>query len=229
MTNLTKSKPARLPLALMGALALCLPAALALPAAPVAAQQGSGQSAAQAAQFDRAVRALRAITTLRADFTQTDRAGQTLRGQLTLKNPGKIRFEYSNDVNMLVVSDGRALSVIDYDVQQVERWPIRNSPLGALLDPNRDLRRYGSVQQTGNPSTVSIQVVDPDRPEIPQLTLIFVQDSSAPGGLELNSWVALDAQNVRTTVRLTNHRYGAAVADSAFTFRDPRRTTRRPR
>jgi len=227
MTNLTNPKPARLPLALMGALALCLPAALALPAAPLAAQQA--QSAAQTAQFDRAARALRAITTLRADFTQTDRAGQTLRGQLTLKNPGKIRFEYSNDVNMLVVSDGRALSVIDYDVQQVERWPIRNSPLGALLDPNRDLRRYGSVVPTGNSNTVSIQVGDPERPEIPQLTLIFVENGAAPGGLELNSWVALDAQNVRTTVRLTNHRYGGAVADSAFTFRDPRRTTRRPR
>ena len=225
MTNLTNPISAKRLLAAASALALCLPAALALPAAPLAAQQ----TPAQTAQFDRAARALRAITTLRADFTQTDRAGQVLSGTLTLKNPGKIRFEYSADVNMLVVSDGRALSVIDYDVQQVERWPIRNSPLGALLDPNRDLRRYGSVVPTGNPNTVSIQVGDPERPEIPQLTLIFVEDSSAPGGLELNSWVALDAQNVRTTVRLTNHRYGGAVADSAFTFRDPRRTTRRPR
>lgn len=225
MTNLTNPKPARLPLALAGALALCLPAALAVPAAPVAAQQTS----AQTAQFDRAARALRAITTLRADFTQTDRNGQTLTGQLTLKNPGKIRFEYSADVNMLVVSDGRALSMIDYDVQQVQRWPIRNSPLGALLDPNRDLRRYGSVRPTGNAGTISIAVADPERPEIPQLTLIFVENSAAPGGLELNSWVALDAQNSRTTVRLRNHRYGTAVADSAFTFRDPRQTSRRPR
>ena len=224
MTNLTNPKPARLPLALAGALALCLPAALALPAAPLAAQQ----TAAQTAQFDRATRALRAITTLRADFIQTDRNGQVLRGTLTLKNPGKIRFEYSADVNMLVVSDGRALTMIDYDVQQVQRWPIGDSPLGALLDPSRDLRRYGTMRPTGNANTVSIEVADPERPEIPQLTLIFTENSTAPGGLELNSWVALDAQNSRTTVRLRNHRYGGAVADSAFTFRDPRRTTRRP-
>jgi hypothetical protein len=29
-------------------------------------------------------------------------------------------------------------------------------------------------------------------------------------------------------VRLSNHRYGVAVPNSAFTFRDPRRSSRRP-
>ena len=61
------------------------------------------------------------------------------------------------------------------------------------------------------------------------ITLIFVRDAAAPGGLELTSWVALDAQNKRTTVRLSNQRYGVAVPDSAFTYTDPRRTSRRPR
>ena len=30
---------------------------------------------------------------------------------------------------MLIVGDGRALNFIDYDVRQVQRWPINNSPL----------------------------------------------------------------------------------------------------
>jgi len=60
------------------------------------------------------------------------------------------------------------------------------------------------------------------------ITLIFARSASAPGGLQLTHWVALDSQNNRTTVRLRNQRYGVAVADSAFTFRDPRRTSRRP-
>jgi len=206
--------------ALAGALALSLPSAVASPAV--------AQSQAESGQLDRAVRALRAITTMKADFTQTDRSGQTLRGELTLKSPGKIRFQYSDDVNMLIVSDGRALSVIDYDVQQVERWPIRSSPLGALLDPGRDMTRYGRLRPTGTTGAVSIEVADPERPEFPLITLVFVESASAPGGLELNSWVAVDSQNTRTTVRLRNHRYGVSVADSAFTFRDPRRTTGRP-
>ena len=60
------------------------------------------------------------------------------------------------------------------------------------------------------------------------ITLIFVRDASAPGGLKLTHWVALDAQNNRTRVNLSNQRYGTAVADSTFTFKDPRRTARRP-
>jgi len=211
--------------AIAATLAAPIPASLAAPAAAQAAQPQS----ASTAQLDRAVRALRAITTLKASFTQSDRSGQTLSGELTLKNPGKIRFQYSDDVNMLVVSDGRALTMVDYDVRQVERWPIRNSPLGALLDPSRDMRRYGTLRTSANADVLSIEVADPDRPEFGVITLVFVANASAPGGLQLTSWVALDSQNQRTTVRLSNHRYGMAVADSAFTFRDPRRTTRRPR
>ena len=71
-------------------------------------------------------------------ITQTDRNGQSVRGVLTLKRPGRIRFEYEEGVNMLIVGDGKALTLIDYEVRQVQRWPIKNSPLGALLDPSRD-------------------------------------------------------------------------------------------
>lgn len=219
--NRLKSKIIRIwGAAAVGALVLSAPVALTLPAAPAAAQSST--------QLDRAVRALRAISTMRASFTQSDRTGQTLSGTLTLRSPGRIRFEYSDDVNMLIVSNGSTLTMVDYDVQQVERWPIRNSPLGALLDPNRDVARFGRVVPTNSAGVVSIAVEDPSRPEYGQITLIFVERAGAPGGLELNSWVALDSQNTRTTVRLTNHAYGMSVPDSAFTFRDPRRSGRRP-
>lgn len=207
--------------ALAGAL-LC-----ALPGVAIIAQPATAQSAP--ADLDRAVTALRGISTLRADFSQTDRLGQVASGVMTLKQGGKIRFEYEKSVPLLIVSNGSSLYLVDYEVKQVQRWPIRNSPLGALLDPSRDISRYGKLVPTGNPDVVSIEVRDPKRPEFGMITMIFVRDAGAPGGLELNTWVALDAQNQRTTVRLRNHRYGVAVADSAFTFKDPRGSSRRPR
>jgi outer membrane lipoprotein-sorting protein len=101
--------------------------------------------------------------------------------------------------------------------------------LGALLDPDRDLAQYGRVVPTNSSNVVSIAVHDPERPEFPQITLIFVTKPSAPGGLELASWVSLDSQNNRTTIRLRNHRYGVTIPDSAFRYRDPRPSSRRPR
>ena len=203
-------------LALIGAVPVA--GAIALPA-PAFAASGT---------LDNAVAALRGIETMRADFTQTDRSGQTVRGKMTLKRPGKIRFEYAKGVPLLIVSNGKSLTMIDYEVNQVERWPISNSPLGALLDPSRDVKRYGKLVPTSHPDVVSVEVRDTKRPEFGVITLIFARDRAAPGGLRLTHWVSLDSQNHRTTVQLANQRYGVAVADSAFTFRDPRQSSRRP-
>jgi outer membrane lipoprotein-sorting protein len=209
-----------------GAAALVAPVVFAtlvsIPATlqPVAAQTQPGA-------LGQAVAALRGISTMRADFTQTDRNGQRVTGVMTLKRPGRIRFQYQQGVPMLIVSDGKALTMIDYEVRQVQRWPISNSPLGALLDPNRDVARYGTLQPTADPSVVSIEVRDRSHPEYGVITLIFVRKASAPGGLELVTWVALDSQNKRTTIRLANHQYGLAVSDNAFRWNDPRSPSRR--
>ena len=188
-------------------------AALAL-AAPATAQQGT---LAQVQQH------LRAAQTMTAAFEQTDRAGKTVRGTLTLKKPGKIRFQYEKGVPLLIVGDGSALWFIDYSVRQVSRWPVKNSPLGVLLDPSRDISRYARVVPTGNPNVISIEAHDPKRPEFGRLTMVFARQPSAPGGLMLNGWVALDSQNNRTTVRLANQRFNMAVSDGAFRWNDPRR------
>ena len=214
MTDLKPFSTKPLRTVLWGALAVVTPAALVAPAAPLAAQSTDQV-------LDQTVGALRAIGTMTADFTQTDRNGRTVHGVLTLKRPGKIRFQYDEGVNMLLVSDGKALTFIDYDVKQKQRWPIGNSPLGALLDPTRDVKKFGRVVPTGNPDVYSIEVRDPKRPEYGVITLIFIKDAASPGGLKLTSWVALDSKNQRTTVRLTNQRYGMAVPDSAFSYRDP--------
>ncbi|WP_336978811.1 outer membrane lipoprotein carrier protein LolA [Altererythrobacter fulvus] len=205
-----------------GALALAVPSLALAPALPAPA------AAASDARLDQAVGALRAISTLKANFTQTDRNGQRVKGVLSLKQPGRIRFEYEKGVNLLIVGNGSSLTMIDYDVAQVQRWPIKNSPLGALLDPSRDVAQFGKIQPTSSPDIVSIEVKDPKKPEYGVITLIFVKKPGAPGGLELVSWVALDSQNQRTTVRLSDHRYGVAIPDSTFKWRDPRVTTRRP-
>jgi len=203
-------------------------ALLALPlAAP--ALLAAGPAHAQTARDDLAAvdRAIRSIQSLRADFSQTDRAGQVMTGRLLLKQPGHIRFDYGEGSDLLIVADGRSLYMVDYQVSQVQRWPIRNSPLGALLDPSRDIARYGRVIDTGERNVVSVEVRDPDHPEYGVINLIFMRQPSGPAGLQFYGWVAKDAQGNRTTIRLSNLVYDQPVADSAFRWRDPR-PTRRP-
>ncbi|MCC6942861.1 MAG: outer membrane lipoprotein carrier protein LolA [Novosphingobium sp.] len=178
-------------------------------------------------EIDRAVAALRGISTLKANFVQTDRSGQNTAGVLTMKRPGKIRFQYQKGVPLLIVGDGKALTMIDYQVRQVQRWPIGNSPLGALLNPSKDVARFAKLLPTADSNVISLQVRDPKHPEYGTITMIFVRNGAAPGGLQLDSWVALDSQNKRTTIRLSGHQYGIAVDDKTFNWTDPRRPTTR--
>ncbi|MGH6782570.1 MAG: outer membrane lipoprotein carrier protein LolA, partial [Sphingomonadaceae bacterium] len=77
------------------------PVLFALAAAPLAVAAAIGASplaapaAAQAADPLTQVSAhLKAVNTMTAAFAQTDRNGKTLTGTLTLKRPGRIRFQY---------------------------------------------------------------------------------------------------------------------------------------
>ncbi|NYD88460.1 LolA family protein [Sphingomonas melonis] len=172
-------------------------------------------------------RHLQAITTMTADFTQTDRTGKVLTGTFALKAPGKLRFQYEKGVPILIVAEGGALTFIDYSVRQVQRWPIKNSPLVVLLDPSRDITRYAKVVPTGNDRVVSVEANDPKHPEIGRITMIFARDAAAPAGLVLQGWVQLDSQNNRTTIRFNNQRFGVPVSDGTFKWVDPRRANTR--
>jgi outer membrane lipoprotein-sorting protein len=143
-------------------------------------------------------------------------------GTLTLKRPGKVRFQYRPGVPLLVVGDGKALTMIDYQVAQVSRWPIGNSPLSVLLNPNADLSRFARVLPSIDPSLVTVQARDPKHPEFGTISIAFVRSPSAPAGLMLGGWTVVDAQNNRSTVRLSNQRFNVPVSDKAFAWRDPR-------
>ena len=165
---------------------------------------------------------LRAVQTMTADFVQTDRTGRSLSGQLSLKRPGRIRFQYQKGVPLLVVGDGKALTMIDYQVRQVSRWPIAESPLAVLLDPSKDLSRFATALPGGDPGLLLVNARDPRHPEYGTITIAFSRAPSAPAGLMLQGWTVLDAQNNRSVVRLANQRFNVPVSDQAFRWSDPR-------
>ena len=191
-------------------------AAAMLIAAPAMAQSDADLAAVQ--------RHLSGVETMTAAFTQTDRNGQVLTGTLTLKKPGRIRFQ--KGVPLLIVSDGKALTFIDYSVRQVQRWPIGNSPLGILVDPARNVTRFAKVVPSPNPGVVSVEAYDPKHPEYGRITLVFARRAGAPAGLMLQGWVALDSQGNRTTIRLADQKFNAPVGDETFRWSDPRRQGR---
>lgn len=195
--------------------------------APAAIVLAAPAAQSQVDQLSKVAAHMQAVSTMAASFSQTDRKGGVLAGTLLMKRPGHIRFEYQKGVDLLIVGDGKSLNVIDYQVRQVQRWPIGNSPLSALLNPGQDVRKYGKLAAGSNDDVISVEVRDPKRPEYGMMTMVFVKQAGAPGGYTLSGWVALDSKNNRTSVRLSNVKYNVALANARFTWRDPRPVKRK--
>jgi chaperone LolA len=195
-----------------------IPAAVVM--APVAAP------AASQADLAKVQTHLQAVSSMTANFTQTDSKGQTLGGTLQLKRPGRIRFEYGRGVDVLVVADGKNLTFVDYQVGQKSSWALNKTPLGILLAQDPDLKRIARVVDDKNPQILVVRAQDPYHKEYGILILAFIREASAPGGLRLYGWTAVDAQGKRTQVRLSNQRYNVAVPAGAFTFKEPQKRSR---
>ncbi|HEX6073245.1 MAG TPA: outer membrane lipoprotein carrier protein LolA [Sphingomicrobium sp.] len=160
------------------------------------------------------------VQTMSANFVQTDAKGRSAAGKLQLKRPGRVRFEYGSG-DLLLVANGKTLSFIDYQVGQKSSWPLNRTPLGVLLSSSPDLKGRAQVVPNKDPRIMLIRARDPA--QYGSIVLAFLRSPSAPGGLQLYGWTAIDAQNKRTTVKLSNVRYNIAVPDGAFTFAEPKK------
>ncbi len=165
---------------------------------------------------------LAAVQSMTANFTQTDSRNRVARGTLQLKRPGRIRFQYQGD-DLILVGNGSKLTFVDYAVGQKNSWDLNKTPLGILLAANPNIRRISRVMPQNDKRVVMVRARDARRPEFGTLLLAFVRSPSAPGGLLLEGWTAIDAQNKRTTVKLDNQRYNVAVPDNAFTYAEPKK------
>ena len=176
-------------------------------------------AAAESADLAKLKAHIGAVRTMTANFVQTDSRGRSAAGTLQLKRPGKVRFQYGSG-DLLLIADGSRLYFLDYQVGQKSSWPLGKTPLGPLLSGSPDFN--GKAQVLPN-SDSRILVARAKNTSYGQLTLAFLRSASAPGGLQMYGWTAIDPQGHRTTVKLSNVRYNVAVSDSAFTFANPKK------
>ena len=194
-----------------------VPLAIAAAAAPAAAADNPDLAKVQAH--------ITSVDTMTANFVQTDARGRSAAGTLQLRRPGRIRFQYGSG-DLLLVGTGGKLVFLDYQVGQKSSWNLNKTPLGMLLSASPDVNRIAKIQPNKDPRILVARARDSGHPEFGTLILAFLRAPSAPGGLQLYGWTAIDAQNKRTTVKLSNVRYNVAVPDNAFTYAEPQKRKR---
>jgi len=189
-------------------------------AVPVALIASAPAMAAESPDLAKLKAHLSSVQTMTAKFTQTDAKDRVETGTLQMKRPGRVRFEYSGG-DVLLVADGKRLTFLDYQVGQKSSWPLSKTPLGALLSNSPDFNGKAEILPSNDSRVVVARAKNAS--QYGQITLAFLRNGSAPGGLEMYGWTAIDAQGHRTTVKLSDVRYNVAVPDSAFTYPEPKK------
>lgn len=156
---------------------------------------------------------LNGMKTATGDFTQINDDGTISTGQIYIKRPGRVRFEYAPPEQILVVADGDRVGVIDGKSNTgPEAYPLHRTPLKIILARNVNLGQERMVighKSDGTSTIVTAQ--DPENPEYGNIELVFTANP-----VELRQWVINDDAGSRTTVVLGELSTGVQIADSNF-------------
>ncbi|WP_298915614.1 outer membrane lipoprotein carrier protein LolA [uncultured Roseobacter sp.] len=160
------------------------------------------------------------LKTAQGAFTQINDDGTISSGQLYIKRPGKMRFEYDPPEQALVLADANAVVIIDKKSNQPpETYPLSKTPLSLILARNVNLSRARMVTgHTYDGTATIVTAQDPDNPDYGTIQMSFTENP-----VELRQWIINDANGGQTTVILGAFEAGVPLKNSLF---DPGRALR---
>lgn len=183
-------------------------------------------AAAQKLSLTEISRYLNSFQTATGAFTQINDDGTISEGRLLIKRPGRVRFEYNPPEDMLVVSNGDTVGIIDGKSNEgPQGYPLNHTPLSIILARNVDLTRARMV--TGHSSdgkTTTVRAQDPKNPEYGSIDLVFTSNPT-----ELRQWIVNDGSGSHTTVILGDLTKGVRIGNDSFVIPGMGRSTRRDR
>ncbi len=157
------------------------------------------------------------IKSLEATFVQMASNGATAEGRLFIKKPNKIRMEYADPVNVLIVGDGNFIVYNDTELKQVTHIDYDDIPASLILA--NDIKIDGEkikvtdfYQDTGS---TSITLDYADKGDLGPITLVF---SNNP--MELKQWRIVDPQSVEVAVSLYDTQKDKPLDDKIFKFKE---------
>ncbi len=168
------------------------------------------------AEVDRVEAYLDTIKTMKADFLQIDSAGGIAEGEVYMRKPGRMRFEYKPPAQILVVADGLWLVFHDKELKETTRLPLSATPVNVLLDEEANLSDDVTVTKVENDANaLRLTIVDTENPDEGNIVLIF---SDNP--LQLRQWLVTDAQGQVTSISLGKMEKNIKLKPELFTFFD---------
>lgn len=163
------------------------------------------------------------IKSLQATFVQMASNGATAEGRLFIKKPNKIRMEYADPVNVLIVGDGNFIVYNDTELEQVTHIDYDDIPASLILgnDIKIDGKKIKVLDFYQDSGSTSITLDYADKGDLGPITLVF---SNNP--MELKQWKIIDPQSVEVSVSLYDSQKDIPLDDKVFKFKENKKTTK---
>ncbi len=177
----------------------------------------SSQAQAQSAENIKKIETyLNNIQSLEATFVQMSSNGGTAEGRLFIEKPNKIRMEYADPTNVLIVGDGKYIVYNDTDLDQVTHIDYEDIPATLILANDikidgKNIKVSDFYQDSG---TTSITLDYANNGDVGPITLVF---SNNP--MELKQWKIVDPQSVEVSVSLYETKKDLKLDEKLFKFK----------
>lgn len=156
---------------------------------------------------------MNSLKTVRAEFTQINDDGTISTGNILIRRPGRIRFDYNAPDDSLVMAGEGQVAIFDSKSNQPpERFPLGRTPLNLILGANINFAKERMiVGHTSDATTTTVIAQDPKNPEYGNIQLIYTSNP-----VELRQWVITDGSGFSTTVILGELNKGGSIRASFF-------------
>lgn len=156
---------------------------------------------------------LNRLTTVQAEFTQINGDGTISTGEILIRRPGRVRFQYNPPDRSLVIGNHGQVVIFDSKSNQPpEKFPMKRTPLNLILAKNVNLNQEQMIiGHSSDAATTTITAQDPKAPEYGNIQMVFTGNP-----VELRQWIITDGSGSETTVILGELKKGGKIRLTNF-------------
>ena len=154
------------------------------------------------------------LRTLQARFVQSNPNGTVIQGNLYLRRPGRMRFEYDPPSQLKIVADGLQVTMWDPSTRDFGQWPIGWTAASFLVKEPFVLSGELTVEPLQRANNELLLTLVQTRK--PQEGKVVVRLSENP--IQLRGWTIIDNRGNRVGLSLAELKTGHTLADSLFKF-----------
>ncbi len=158
---------------------------------------------------------LNSIKNLSANFIQTDEFGNIQKGTIYLSKPGKMRWEYTDPHEILIVINDRDMVHFDKKLDQISYFCSRNEFINLLIKENINFKTDGLYVKSLKYNDHILRVILGKKGSPGSLTLQFKKDP-----FQIKKLTIVDEAQEHIDITLLDIDHPDSLKSSYFEFTD---------